>query len=517
MVLGMLAVGGIQAQSESGSTALNQKPSVENGTIPTSALRAEGDLWSLDQAAESYAGGTGTEADPYQIATVEQFIKLCKDTYDSESKGEVFCEGVYFKQTADIDLSAAYSNALRIGLGGFFSGTYDGGNFAIKGFKQIGSSDAEIGSYNMGISPFANALNATIKNVVMEDYSTEINYSKFNNGGIRGGMLVYEPQNTVIENCTVSGDINITASGENLTLSIGGLSGNATDTKINNCHTSGTITIKYNLTSAPADDSNFSSIGGIVAEAVEETIIMNSTNAISIDNEAEGTSDGGITARVAGITTWSNNENTKILNCSNTGALKAVSKTANNVQVAGIISCCVNAYMANVWNASTLISEGGVEGSNIGGIVAYLENLKTEFCAYDKDLYGATDEHKPGNAYDTDFMQSQDFVDRLNSSLPEDCTPWQYVEGSYPVLGTSEEQPEDPTASESIAKSEISFRTVPGAVVITAPEATQFAAYTFTGATQATQLIPAGTTTVNLPAGLYILKIGEETYKVNVK
>ena len=114
-------------------------------------------------------------------------------------------------------------------------------------------------------------------------------------------------------------------------------------------------------------------------------------------------------------------------------------------------------------------------------------------------------------------MQSQEFVDRLNSHLTEDCLPWQYVEGSYPVLGTSEEQPEDPTASESIAKSEISFRTVPGAVVITAPEATQFAAYTFTGATQATQLIPAGTTTVNLPAGLYILKIGEETHKVNVK
>ena len=114
-------------------------------------------------------------------------------------------------------------------------------------------------------------------------------------------------------------------------------------------------------------------------------------------------------------------------------------------------------------------------------------------------------------------MQSQEFVDRLNSHLTEDCLPWQYVEGSYPVLGTSEEQPEDPTASESISKSEIAFRTVPGAVVITAPEATPFAAYTFTGATQATQLIPAGTTTVNLPAGLYILKIGKETHKVNVK
>lgn len=473
----------------------------------------------MNQAAESYAGGTGTEADPYLIATPEQFIKLCYETYDSEGKGELFYEGEYFKQTADIDLSAAYSNALRIGLGGYFAGTYDGGNFVIKGFKQIGSSDEAVDSYKMGISPFANTANATIKNVVLEDYSTEMNYSNFNNGGIRGGMLVYEPQNTVIENCTVSGNISITASGENLTLSLGGLSGNATDTKINNCHTNGTINIKYNLTGGSADDSNFSSIGGIAAEAVDETIIMNSTNAISINNEVEGTSDGGITARAAGIATWTGSENTKILNCSNTGALKAISKTAHNVQVAGIISCCVNAYMANVWNASTLISEGGVEDQNIGGIVAYMESCNTTFCAFDSELSGIEEvtELKPGNGFDTDFMQSQDFVDRLNSSLPEDCLPWQYVEGSYPVLGTSEEQPEDPTASESIAKSEISFRTVPGAVVITAPEATQFAAYTFNGATQATQLIPAGTTTVNLPAGLYILKIGEETHKVNVK
>lgn len=140
-------------------------------------------------------------------------------------------------------------------------------------------------------------------------------------------------------------------------------------------------------------------------------------------------------------------------------------------------------------------------------------------CFYDADFCEIyVTEDLPGSlGTDTEYMQSQEFVAQLNSNLTEDCLPWQYVEGSYPVLGTSEEQPEDPTASESIAKSEISFRTVPGAVVITAPEATQFAAYTFNGATQATQLIPAGTTTVNLPAGLYILKIGEETYKVNVK
>lgn len=68
----------------------------------------------LDHAADSYAGGSGTQADPYLIATPEQLAKLAADTYGSaasvmEQKEnytiyEAF-EGVYFRLTADIDLS----------------------------------------------------------------------------------------------------------------------------------------------------------------------------------------------------------------------------------------------------------------------------------------------------------------------------------------------------------------------------------------------------------------------------
>lgn len=41
-VLGMLAVGGMEAQNESGSNTAT------SGSIPTSALRAEGNYWTLD-------------------------------------------------------------------------------------------------------------------------------------------------------------------------------------------------------------------------------------------------------------------------------------------------------------------------------------------------------------------------------------------------------------------------------------------------------------------------------------
>ena len=515
-VLGMLAVGGMEAQNENGSNTAT------SGSIPTSALRAEGNYWTLDQAAESYAGGTGTEADPYQIATPEQFIKLCNETNDSEGKGEAFYEGVYFKQTADIDLSAAYSTTLRIGIGGYFAGTYDGGNFAIKGFRQNEAYTDTVRGSVMGISPFANVKDATIKNVVIEDFEAEFTYPNLYGASFNGGMLVYYATNTTIENCKVSGDIKIDAAGKTCDLFIGGIAGIINNSTINKCHADGTIDLKMNLTGVTAPTDIYSSAAGISSEVVEQTNILNTTSDVDIRNEAKGDTEYTFCTRVAGITTWTM-ENTFLTNCSNTGSLSAWGSNTNvettYVEVGGLVSYFGGGRLDNCWNACKFESVRNGQMWDFKGLVYDFAGLGMNNCFYDADFCEIyVTEDLPGSlGTDTEYMQSQEFVAQLNSNLTEDCLPWQYVEGSYPVLGTSEEQPEDPTASESIAKSEISFRTVPGAVVITAPEATQFAAYTFNGATQATQLIPAGTTTVNLPAGLYILKIGEETYKVNVK
>ena len=302
-VLGMLAVGGMEAQNESGSAALNQKPSVENGTMPTSALRAEGAYWTLDQAAESYAGGTGTEADPYLIATPEQFIRLCNETYDSEGKGDNFCEGVYFKQTADIDLSAAYSTLLRIGLGGYFAGTYDGGNFAIKGFRQNEVNTNEVKGSVMGISPFANVKDATIKNVIIEDFEAEFTYPNLYEASINGGMLVYYATNTTIENCKVSGDIKLDAAGESCGLFIGGIAGIANNSTINKCHADGTIDLKMNLTGVTTPSESYSSAAGISSEIIDQTYILNTTSDVDIKNETKGDTDYAWCTRVAGVTT----------------------------------------------------------------------------------------------------------------------------------------------------------------------------------------------------------------------
>ena len=71
--------------------------------VVASAETAPQGLWT-DYAAAAFAGGTGTKADPYQIATAEQLALLAKDV-NSGVDGETH-EKEYFILKNDIDLSA---------------------------------------------------------------------------------------------------------------------------------------------------------------------------------------------------------------------------------------------------------------------------------------------------------------------------------------------------------------------------------------------------------------------------
>ena len=70
---------------------------------PTAVFAADNvpdSVWT-DYAAAEFAGGTGTETDPYQIATAEQLAKLSKDV----SGGSNY-QGKFFQLTENIDLSS---------------------------------------------------------------------------------------------------------------------------------------------------------------------------------------------------------------------------------------------------------------------------------------------------------------------------------------------------------------------------------------------------------------------------
>jgi hypothetical protein len=128
-----------------------------------------------------FEGGRGTAFNPYQVKTAAQLNTVRE--YSS----------CYFKQTADIDLSA-YSNWDPIDL---FTGVYNGQGYDISDMK-INSTDDNLGLFGGTSGAILNNINVTNIDIV--------------------GTYVYPPP----VNC-------------------GGLVGMATSTTITGCHTSGTI------------------------------------------------------------------------------------------------------------------------------------------------------------------------------------------------------------------------------------------------------------------------------------
>lgn len=103
-------------------------PVMADDGVPETAWR--------DNAAADFAGGSGTEADPYQITDGAQLAKIAKDV----ENGTVY-KDAYFRLENDIDLSAHRWNPIGVYKwyeGGAtenktFAGFLDGNGKTIKG------------------------------------------------------------------------------------------------------------------------------------------------------------------------------------------------------------------------------------------------------------------------------------------------------------------------------------------------------------------------------------------------
>ena len=158
--------------------------------------------WS-DNAATAFAGGRGTEADPYQIKTAEQLAKLAKDV----NSGVVVQthSGEYFKLTKDIDLSA--HRWIPIGSGSAsksfhaFSGYFDGNDKTITGLRVDESDD----HFSAGL--FGNFSGYEIKNLKIKDayVKTESGDGTENAGILIGSAAQGYGMTTSVKDCSVSG------------------------------------------------------------------------------------------------------------------------------------------------------------------------------------------------------------------------------------------------------------------------------------------------------------------------
>jgi hypothetical protein len=168
----------------------------------TTYFMLETENW-LDYAAESYAGGDGTETNPFLIETAEHLALLAKQVSGGDS-----CAGKYFKQTKDIDLGGRqwvpiggtkeYNKADLWSLissreyGKYFSGIFDGGGRRISRLTMT--------RHVVGAALFSILENGVVKNVRLEGMKIAM-------GLHCGGIAVWMDRSKIID-CEVSGNIS---------------------------------------------------------------------------------------------------------------------------------------------------------------------------------------------------------------------------------------------------------------------------------------------------------------------
>ena len=238
------------------------------------------DNW-LNHAADSYAGGSGAETDPYLIATAPQLAKLAYDTRINKRN----YYNTYFKLTADIDLRDYRWTPIASGDGTgsisnqfSFQGVFDGNghyitNMTVNTPKYRYTEESGLFGVVYGNNQ-GNAKKAEIKNLAV----TNANVTGPNLSGILCGATA----NANITNCFAMGTSSCA----------GFIDFAGPNTTIQNCYSiSDFAKAGFIMSSSSADISNCYS-AGVVEEAgfiylhSRNATIKNSFSAVAISNNA---------------------------------------------------------------------------------------------------------------------------------------------------------------------------------------------------------------------------------------
>lgn len=297
------------------------------------------DVWDGSVAA-AFAGGDGTEENPYQIATGAQFAylsQLCQDS-DSEAVTEK-----YYVLTSDIDLAGRNWTPIGSLYTCYASGWFDGGGHTISGLYietygtvasyssyglfgvfegeikdltvsgkmifnnfQDGSSGFLAASYVGGLCGLAATNVYNCRSEVDITVNTVMNAT--NCGGLVGDL-----EQGLMQNCIYTGTINSTNNdawpqSQNGNKNIGGIAGSLSyGGIINSCKNEGDITAVYGY------------VGGIAgwvytSSGYGGTVIANSVNSGNVVLSITGRTGG-----IAGFASTSGTNNLYIINCLDRG------------------------------------------------------------------------------------------------------------------------------------------------------------------------------------------------------
>lgn len=277
-----------------------------------SSSRAITWLWT-DFAAEGFASGSGSESDPYLIATAEQLAYLAVQVNAGNSY-----EGQYFALVEDLELR----DYLWVPIGAKestpFKGNFRGNSFTITRMTIENDSvpDAYCGLFGYFPSGSISDLSLEWVDISLDENPTvcyigcligygigatyvdvqgNIDLCNYSSGGnhIYCGGLVGKSTRTT-QNSSYSGFINVICLGG---ASVGGIHGvvsyNHTGVLTRNCHTSGEITVSsdYDENGSPTDTNNMY-VGGLIGSDAQG--IANCYSTMSIAASGFNGSVGGL-------------------------------------------------------------------------------------------------------------------------------------------------------------------------------------------------------------------------------
>jgi hypothetical protein len=330
--------------------------------------------WAALDPAPAYAGGDGTEANPYQISSVRQFKKLSVDIAMFGATEVTYQK--YFELTTDLDFYN--DNTVTGSLIGTFYGTFDGKEHVIKNLN-INVTERS------GIAIFGDLAYGEIKNLGREGGST----SGENVKNVAG--LVVSMMRGKLSNCYNSSSINVSHTAAGLTTNIN-------ESTIQNCYNTGDITT-----------SEVEGCGGLVSFCLYRggtVTILNSYNTGNVK---------GLT-RVGGIIGFFNSSqgNKQTLNINNSFNFGDVTVIGNNDRVGSILGYIIETSTLVEINATNVYSKPDVVSANNGNELVTKPNqpigwqndagitLKNAILAANPTL-GEYDRYTPEHSQSTDF------------------------------------------------------------------------------------------------------------------
>ena len=277
--------------------------------------------------APSFSGGTGTQGDPWLIASQADLIALAEflnsgnaETFDTENAGVGNCHGYYFKQTADIDLTGVTWEPIGYSGSYYFAGNYDGDGHSITNAVSTGKVDPD-GFATAGIFgwvAFGSVENLHVKNANFvatgqNNYSyvggiagvcygssikncsvvnSSLESKRNNNNNCAGSIVGYSTGGTFEKCAAENNQIRTMAYG-------GGFVGEVDDDPdygVGNSTFTNCYTANCSVSSKTDDVQGVSLVGGFVGEMTDSALTVNNCYVYRAMLSTEGTAVPGIKA-----------------------------------------------------------------------------------------------------------------------------------------------------------------------------------------------------------------------------